>query len=324
MPWATVRFGMGVFFLVLAVLPMGVGGMATAAGGCARSAFFPGRSKFVAAISTESSGTSSPVPTPPPPLVVFLHGRLEPDVGEDPYAPPEKLYADFCRSLADRVPDTGGLMSPSGVILVDYADVLASRLNREPRNLRLGPVSSAIAETLLETMMTRNEIIGNKNENGEYQQQPPRRKLILVTYSMGAAMGLKLLNHLSVSLDHSLSNVAEVDRVVLIEPVWRCWLPFASSSPQIITNIPALALYGTDDSLTRDDSGRSVLGSLRPFLPNLEVASLEGGNHWGILSEDASGGDIASEGLNEDRSPDDLRKEMVDRICQFCSWESND
>lgn len=307
-PAIAVRF----FLLYVAAAAQAVEGMASA-----RHVFFSGRG------SAAASGPSS-VPAPPP-LVAFLHGRLEPDVGEAPYARPAELYGDFCRSLAERLPpaaahDDGTSTSSSSVLLVDYEDILERELKREPRDLRLGPVSSAVAEDVRDAVLG---IGGGDDDDASGGEEQETRRIVLVTYSMGAAMGLKLLAHHFDDDDPSLRRKLEIERVILIEPVWRCWLPFAVSSPRIIAEVPALALYGTEDELTKLDSGGSVAGSLRPFLPNLETVPLEGGNHWGIVSEDVAGGDIATEGLISPDvvTPSKLREEMVDRICCFCGWD---
>lgn len=217
------------------------------------------------------------------PLIVFLHGRLEADAEEAPYAAPSKLYNDFLEKL----PPTH---------LVEYDKELAEprKLAREPRDLRIGPISSSLQDSIQDIL--------SKHADGS------RKVDLLITFSMGAAMGFKLLHH-----------CPEVfDRVVLIEPVWRCWLPFVVSNPRPICNVPTLALYGTNDALTRDDSGKSVLGSLRAFFSNLKVVPIQGGNHWGILNEDVA---ISKEGLADNLTPAQLQDEMFALIEQFCNWE---
>ena len=92
------------------------------------------------------------------------------------------------------------------------------------------------------------------------------------------------------------------------------------ANPQTVTTKPVLALWGTNDRLTRDDSNKSVQGSLKPFLPNLKTVPLQGGNHFGILSENVVG-PLATEDLDEELlTPSDLQRQMVDEIALFCGW----
>ena len=224
------------------------------------------------------------------PLVIFLHGRLEAEPGETAYPPPNKLYGDFIERLRKKLPSDG-----TGLLLLEFDEIL-SKLSTEPRDLRLGPISSAISESICNVIAPETS-------------QQHKKTLTLITFSMGAAMGLKLLN----------TGFSErIEKVVLIEPVWRCWLPFAVSSPKIICDVPTLALAGSKDKDTMVDSGRSVQRSLKPFLPNLEVVELKGGNHWCILNDEFI---ISKEGLAPNKTPGELQNEMVENIACFCNWD---
>ena len=253
-----------------------------------------------------------------PPRVVFVHGRLEAEDGEAPFAAPAELYSDFCRGLAETM-EPSQQEPKASVLLLEYDNLLSKELPREPRDLSYGPVSSALAEAIsTHVLLPREKAQSTTAEGREHKAS----QLVLISFSMGASMALKLL-HNSDALKEALTYV------VLIEPVWRCWLPFAVSGPRPIlaagdTASPSvLALYGTRDDQTQVDSGGSVKGSLRPLLPDLETLSLKGGNHWGILTE-AVAGEIARERLLENgpeaMTPTRVQANMITAIATFCGW----
>ena len=222
-------------------------------------------------------------------VVVFLHGRLEAEPGEVAFPPPAELYNDFCTALAD------ALDAP--VLMVDYHDTLASKLSQEPRTWTWGPICQQIA-----SVVTRE--IGSSNKCANCCG------IVLVTFSMGAAMGLKLLAG-------GLSAM-QINKTILIEPVWRCWLSLAPRNVPI-SQVPTLAVWGTLDKDTLTDSGRNVSAALRPLLPNLQTHTLEGANHWYILNADI----IASAELLQPNRPTQapvaLQKELATIVGSFVS-----
>ena len=272
----------------------------------------------------QENETSSSLPQKPSlPSVIFLHGRLEKDDdSEPPFEAPAKLYYDFCKGLAKQFEQpstnskTTSISTSFPLLMIEYDKLLAMELPNEPRTLDYGPVSTALA----------NAIETNLGQRRQQQQQ--KQPLVLVSFSMGASMALKLLRNSKV-LQKALTHV------ILVEPVWRCWLPFCVSSNQkaILTNddnIRILALCGTKDDQTMVDSVGSVMGSLKPLLPTLEVLLVEGGNHWGILTESVVGTKIAREGMSEKQIivdddgtaismiPKLLQTKMIDNIVSFC------
>jgi len=264
----------------------------------------------------------------PPELVIFLHGRLEANAGENMSIPePSELYGDFLSELSNQLP-------PQSQVLIPAYHEQYSEWKREPRDLTSGPVTSAISRVI------HDHLVGI---DPSLQAAMPRH-LTLISFSMGAAIMLKLLAndpmlHLSTNQSdndrNDCTNRVDIKRLklILIEPVWRCWLPFAVSeasssigdptrrSSIVISHLPALAIAGTKDEEVRHDSGcmgqnsmDGVRRSLRPFLPNVQVAEIEGGNHFGALCsgvEDVTG-EVELEGL---------RTDIVERISQFCKWQ---
>lgn len=62
-----------------------------------------------------------------------------------------------------------------------------------------------------------------------------------------------------------------------------------------------------------------VRRSLKPFLPNIRVAEIEGGNHFGGI---CSGVDnIATDGLGKGVALTELQAEIIWHIVKFCRWE---
>ena len=247
-------------------------------------------------------------------LFIFLHGRLEAD-DKDPKQPPmlppppAELYSQFCESLARE--------TKSPVLMVDYHEVLASHLGQEPKTWQLGPVSRSIAGCI-------------ENETRDLPMVFPEgeeRSIILVTFSMGAAMGLKLLQRQQ-QLQAILPIVPRIHKIILVEPVWRCWLSLAAREQPIVSHstsdgnnvVPAcLAVWGTLDRDTLMDSGKSVQGSLRPLLPQVETKALQGGNHWYILNDNVP---FVKQGLLQNdkgviSAPRVLRRELVKEIAIF-------
>jgi len=249
--------------------------------------------KFADAI-TSSTDQKSSVETPIP-QILFLHGRLEPERGEDPIDAPSVLYADFIEDLLSQ-------QSPGSVLLMpEYDRLLSQRLNRESKDLRLGPVSSQLSDCI-----------------DQYISKP----VVLISFSMGAAMALKLLKQ-------NTNLRTFVSHVVLVEPVWRCWLPFAEQEPLWNTDDerPVLAIYGTRDKPTLMDSGNSVEGSLRRFFP-LKVVPIENGNHWSIVSDRTSKREVSpllqkivTEDLPDGVHQSEIRKKLVQEIATFCRWQ---
>lgn len=225
--------------------------------------------------------------------IVFLHGRLEAEAHEPPFPPPPNLYSHFCSSLAKR--------SRQKVLMVDYHEGLSSHLGKEPRSWELGPISQSIIDCLNQQFAHHEEI----------------SLIDIVTFSMGAAMGLKTIRHASDKLvpDSKFS----VSKMILIEPVWRCWLSIAMTHSNEFLTIPVLAIWGTLDRDTLIDSGNSVERSLTPLVSDrslLSAVSLNGGNHWYILNEDIV---YASKGLpkaDDAKSPSELREELMDLIIE--------
>jgi hypothetical protein len=258
--------------------------------------------------------------TSPPELVIFLHGRLEADAGENiSIQEPSELYGDFLSELSNQLP-------PQSQVLMPAYHEQYSEWKREPRDLTLGPVTSAISRVI------HDHLAGIDSS----PQSAMPYHLTLISFSMGAAIMLKLLANDPMLCDwNDSTNRVDTKRLklILIEPVWRCWLPFAVSeasssigdptrrSSIIVSNLPALAIAGTKDEEVRHDSGcmgqnsmDGVRRSLRPFLPNVQVAEIEGGNHFGALCsgvEDVTG-EVELEGL---------RTDIVERISQFCKWQ---
>ena len=283
---------------------------------------------FVSMLVTETSGlivqsalfpactcSDKDAPTSSVDFVVFIHGRLEADSSvENIRIPrPSVLYSEFCKGLA----------KTKNVLLPEYHEHY-SEWRREPRELCLGPVSSAVGEAI------RNHASGSFVATGRRGNNNPPVKVTLVSFSMGAAILLKLLENESILS----SQEVEIEKVVLVEPVWRCWLPFAVSrsvearysttsrdKDLTVSNAPALAIVGTNDEEVQHDSGggckNSVARSLRPFLSNLTVIDIEGGNHFGLCSGVA---EFAEDGLPVSMSPNDLREEIIGHISEFCGW----
>ena len=267
-------------------------------------------------------------------LVIFLHGRLEsePGVG-NVYPPPRQLYSNFLNRLVDKFPSDDKEGTTTSLLMVEYDELLSKHLSKEPRDLQLGPVSSAILECIRKELV----VVGKAGEDDDDDDEQPisrrrrRQQVTLITFSMGAAMGLKLLSN----TEWFLSKSVLIENVVFIEPVWRCWLPFVVSNPKVIADIPALAIIGSNDKDTLIDSGRNVKRALQPFLPNVQVVEIDGGNHWYILNEESYNEMIVSpssssskqqqQGVNvlvteedDDIPPHDmLQEQLVESISQF-------
>ena len=272
------------------------------------------------------SGQSSPSPTSQPSnpasneLVIFLHGRLEADDDEDICIPePFRLYSDFLSSLSNKMPANSQILMP--IYHENYKD-----WKHEPRDLTLGPVTSAISQVIRDHLMsTEQESI----------------KLTMMSFSMGAAILMKLMANdpiLSAAknseVDVGINCRVDIQRLILIEPVWRCWLPFAVAEAAsligdptscMISDLPTLAIAGTNDDEVGYDSGcmgqknmDGVRRSLRPFLPNVHVEEIEGGNHFGGLCSGVN--DIATAGLGEGVELSYLRNEIIERVSEFSGW----
>ena len=219
----------------------------------------------------------------------------------------------------------------SDVFLVDYHEHYRD-WRREPRDLELGPVSSAVGETIRKHIKSYSDPMNATATSISV-------KITLVSFSMGAAIVLKLLKNspmfesASVSVPSSiLKNGIKIERAILVEPVWRCWLPFAVSRAAEarysanakkveISKVPSLVLVGTNDLEVRHDInggmgsndtrnlGQSVARCLQPFLPNLSTIDIAGGNHFGLCSGPPKFMVFASEGLSSGKSSERLRKE---------------
>jgi hypothetical protein len=244
-------------------------------------------------------------------LIVFIHGRL--DVGSSYRIPPPPiLYSEFCKGLARR--------SGKDVLLPTYHEYY-NVWREEPRDLGIGPVSSAVGTAI------RNHILASKNVSlgGESKKTPT--KLTFISFSMGAAILLKLLK----SDPLFKSDRIQVEKIILVAPVWRCWLTFAvqrqaearssrlKELDQTVSTLPVLVLAGTNDIEVEIDSGgiRTVGAALRPFLPILGVIEIEGGNHFGLCT----GAKQFSEDRLVDKNPDDVREQTIYHIAKFCTWE---
>ena len=257
-----------------------------------------------------------PSTSTPGELIIFLHGRLEADEHESNISIPDpsELYIDFLSNLCDKLPPNSQILMPA--YHEHYKD-----WKREPRDLTLGPVSSAIGQAIHNHVEEMHEPI----------------KATVISFSMGAAVLLKLLaNDPILSRKKSCVEI-HVQRLILIEPVWRCWLPFAVSEANkrigdptkgatAISDVPALAIAGSGDDEVRCDSGcmgqrnmDCVRRSLKPFLPSVRVAEIEGGNHFGGV---CSGLDnIAVDGLGAGVALPGLQAEIIGHIAKFMSVE---
>lgn len=270
-----------------------------------------------------SSGTTSQ-PNPSNEVVIFLHGRLEADDDEDIFIPdPTELYSDFLSGLSNKIPANSQTLMPA--YHEHYKD-----WKHEPRDLTLGPVTSAISQ-----------VIHDHLKSSEQESI----KLTMISFSMGAAILMKLIandsllstaNKSTCNDDVGGNNCSvDVQRLILIEPVWRCWLPFAVSEVAsslgdaarscVISDLPTLAIAGTNDNEVKYDSGcmgqKSMDGvrrSLRAFLPNVQVSEIKGGNHFGGLCSGVN--NIAMDSLGDSVELTDLRNEIIERISKFCGW----
>ena len=266
-----------------------------------------------------SPATSQPNPASDE-LVIFLHGRLEADDDEDIFIPePSQLYSDFLSSLSNK-------MTANSQIFMPAYHEHCKDWKHEPRDLTLGPVTSAISQVIRDHLMsTEQESI----------------KLTMMSFSMGAAILMKLMANdpiLSAAknseVDVGINCRVDIQRLILIEPVWRCWLPFAVAEAAsligdptscMISDLPTLAIAGTNDDEVGYDSGcmgqknmDGVRRSLRPFLPNVHVEEIEGGNHFGGLCSGVN--DIATAGLGEGVELSYLRNEIIERVSEFSGW----
>ena len=272
--------------------------------------------------SSWSTATSQPSPSSNE-LVIFLHGRLEADDDEDIFIPePSQLYGDFLSGLSQKIPANSEILMPA--YHAHYQD-----WKHEPRDLTLGPVTSAISQVIHDHLKsTERDSI----------------KLTMVSFSMGAAILIKLMasdpilsSAKNSGVDVGINCSVNIQRLILIEPVWRCWLPFAVSEAAslvgdptrdcIISDLPTLAIAGTNDDEVGHDSGcmgqtsmDGVRRSLRPFLPNTKVSEIEAGNHFGGLCSGVD--DIAMGNLGEGVTLPSLRDEIISRIAYFSGWNS--
>ena len=194
-----------------------------------------------------------PNPSTPDELVIFLHGRLEADDHESSMSIPEPsdLYADFLSSLSEKLPVNYHILMPA--YHKHYKD-----WRREPRDLTLGPVSSAIGQ-----------VIHNHIEEMQLLSENEPIKVTMISFSMGAAFLLKLLANDPILL--RTKSCVDIQRLILIEPVWRCWLPFAvseatsllgdsSKGATSISDVQTLAIAGTNDDEVKCDSGTTEHG----------------------------------------------------------------
>lgn len=206
--------------------------------------------------------------------IIFLHGRLEAENGKPPFPPPSRLYQQFCTSLAKSMNEP--------VLLVDYHEILSQQLGKEPRTWQRGPIAQSVMDVVESEMSGLMD--SNRDWKGGDSNNRQQIDVTLVTFSMGAVMGLKLLQWYETSAGQ-LAPV-RICKMALVEPVWRCWLSLVPRD-EPISHIPVLPIYGTNDSETLTDSGvgggQSVLQLL---LPNLAVHELKEGNHWYIVNDD--------------------------------------
>lgn len=252
-------------------------------------------------------------------LIIFIHGRLESDSPDESIPNPKDLYRDFCVGLADK--------ASQDILLPQYHEHYRD-WRKEPRDFGVGPVSNLVSKAIRDHIMEKSNNIDNQNDN--LQQSRPKMTITLISFSMGAAILLKLLKS---DPFLSSSTMIEIDKLILIEPVWRCWVPFAVSEASssmtkmsgdattLVSDIPALALAGTNDDEVWHDSGggkNGVARSLRPFLSNLSAIEVEGGNHFGFCSGIDS---LAMKNLSPERTPSNIRKEIIHHIVSFCGWE---
>jgi hypothetical protein len=258
--------------------------------------------------SPSSSSNSVLKKTKETSCVVFLHGRLEAESGEPPFPPPRQLYQQFCHSMADACGQS--------VLMVEYDQLLSTHLGKEPRNLRPGPISQFIFDTVEAELSPREPY-----HSDSIATEPI--SISLVTFSMGAAMGLKLLHRYQKRPqgENQSRFIPSIEKLVLIEPVWRCWLSLIPTSTPISETIPVLVIYGSDDEETLTDSGQNVQGSLQTILPNLTVQELKGGNHWYILNANLGEQALAplklSSSSSNETSAMSLRDQMIGYIQDF-------
>ena len=260
-----------------------------------------------------------PSTSTPGELIIFLHGRLEADEHESNISIPDpsELYIDFLSNLYDKLPPNSQILMPA--YHEHYKD-----WKREPRDLTLGPVSSAIGQAIHDHI-----------EEMQFRWGNDPVKATVISFSMGAAVLLRLLANGPIL--SGKKSCVEIQRLILIEPVWRCWLPFAVSEANTrigdpakcataISDVPALAIAGSGDDEVRCDSGcmgqrnmDCVRRSLKPFLPSVRVAEIEGGNHFGGV---CSGLDnIVTHGLGGGVALPGLQAEIIGHIVKFLSVE---
>ena len=129
-------------------------------------------------------------------LLIFLHGRLEADEHESNISIPDpsELYIDFLSNLYDTLPPNSQILMPA--YHEHYKD-----WKREPRDLTLGPVSSAIGQAIHNHVEEMHEPI----------------KATVISFSMGAAVLLKLLANDPIFFRKK--SCVEIQRLILIEPV---------------------------------------------------------------------------------------------------------
>lgn len=163
-------------------------------------------------------------------LIVFLHGKL---AGRGVERPAFHVAPLLCEVVA-----LGNLP----VMMPEFHGLFA-RIREEPLNLDLGPISSAVLQSLLSVFRNRSDVP-------------------VVAYSFGCVLLAKLLR----------TGLAEdIGPLVLIAPVIsqtirESWEGRLSEQPTLVT-------WGTHDNFVKAPE------SLKTWFPSARFSPVEGGNH---------------------------------------------
>mmetsp|Transcript_15018 Transcript_15018/g.36942 ORF Transcript_15018/g.36942 Transcript_15018/m.36942 type:complete len:874 (-) Transcript_15018:1942-4563(-) len=247
-----------------------------------------------------SDSSDSSLKQLPPTCLVFLHGRLEleehnrnrnksGDSHRNPdksarLPPPRILYWEFLSKLSSafasafssslnvvadadtKTSTVGDANSEVDILMIDYTTLLSKYLSKEPRSWEFGTVTKQVSKLI-------SDEIHGRYVKPNMKEKPPIMNVGLITFSMGAAIGLKILHNQQKRQTENDQLLFSFSHAILLEPVWRCWLAMASRMDtsmdeiqDIRNELKLLAVCGTKDNDTLLDSGGNVGRALRTIL----------------------------------------------------------
>ena len=162
--------------------------------------------------------------------IIFIHGKL---VGKGI----ERSALQYAPLINETV-----TMGKAYIVMPEF-DSLLNRIEEEPKNLDLGPISSTVMSAVQIELVNCN-------------------RAPIIAYSFGCLLLAKLLR---------TELVEKIGRIVLIAPVipksiYKYW-------SGVLSNAPTLIIWGTHDNFVKQPK------SLTTWFPKAKLSPIEGGNH---------------------------------------------